>query len=174
MRNKSAAASELLGAARVVAAHARAHNAVFVVNDIPELVEASGADGVHVGQDDGSLGDVRARLPRGALVGRSTHSLAQARTAASEGADYIGVGPIHATPTKPGRIPVGVGLVREVAPVLQIPWFAIGGIDLTNLAEVLEAGATRVAVVRAVARAVDPRLAATALVAMVREPAGRT
>jgi thiamine-phosphate pyrophosphorylase len=174
LRNKSAAATELLDAARLVAAHARAHKAVFVVNDLPELVEASGADGVHVGQDGGRLVDVRSRLPRGALVGRSTHSLAQARTAASDGADYIGVGPIHATPTKPGRMPVGVGLVRAVAPVLQVPWFAIGGIDLTNLAELLEAGATRVAVVRAVARAVDPRVAAAALLAMVREPAVST
>ena len=170
LRNKAAAAGRLLDCARAVAAHARAHSAVFVVNDVPELVEASGADGVHIGQDDGRVDQVRARLPRGALVGRSTHSLEQARQAMEDGADYIGVGPIHATPTKPGRPAVGLALVRAVAPVVAIPWFAIGGLDTDNLAEVLAAGATRVAVVRAVARAADPRAAAACLVARLREP----
>lgn len=170
LRNKPAGAGELLEAARRVSAHARAHGAVFVVNDLPELVEASGADGVHVGQDEGELGRVRSRLPQGALVGRSTHSLEQARVAVSEGADYIGVGPIHATPTKPGRAAVGLDLVLQVVPAIDIPWFAIGGICPDNIPELLAAGATRVAVVRAVAQAADPRLAAAELIAMLHHP----
>lgn len=168
LRNKLTAPAELLNAARRVAAHAHAHAAVFIVNDSPELVEASGADGVHVGQGDGGMAAVRALLPPGALVGRSTHSQQQAAAAVIEAADYIGVGPVHATPTKPGRPAVGLSLVREVAATIQLPWFAIGGLDDANVAEVLEAGAQRVAVVRAVARAGDPRAAAAALLAALR------
>lgn len=168
LRNKLAAPADLLQAARRVAAHAHAHGAVFIVNDSPELVEASGADGVHAGQEDGAMARLRAALPPGALVGRSSHSLQQARAAVSEDADYIGVGPVHETPTKPGRPAVGVGLVREVAEAIQLPWFAIGGLELSNLAEVLEAGAQRVAVVRAVARAADPEAAAAELIGAMR------
>lgn len=168
LRNKLAAPAGLLEAARRVAAHARAHGAVFIVNDRPELVEASGADGVHAGQQDGAMAGLRSALPPGAVVGRSTHSLEQARAAVGEGADYIGVGPVHPTPTKPGRPAVGVGLVREVAEAVQLPWFAIGGLDLSNLAEVLEAGAQRVAVVRAVAGAADPKAATAELVGAMR------
>ena len=171
LRNKLAAPGQLLDAARRVAAHARAHAALFIVNDTPDLVEASGAHGVHVGQDDGALSEVRARLPRGALVGRSTHSLVQATEAVADGADYIGVGPVHATPTKPGRPAVGLGLLREVVPVVEVPWFAIGGLDAANLADALAAGATRVAVVRAVAGAADPAAAAAELSAILRAAA---
>jgi thiamine-phosphate pyrophosphorylase len=168
LRNKLAAPTELLEAARRVAAHARAHAAVFIVNDSPELVQASGADGVHVGQEDGAMAAVRSVLPPGALVGRSTHSLEQAAAAATEAADYIGVGPVYATPTKPGRPAVGLGLVGEVAATTRLPWFAIGGIDVANVVEVIGAGAQRVAVVRAVARAADPRAAAAELLAALR------
>jgi thiamine-phosphate pyrophosphorylase len=101
-------------------------------------------------------------------VGRSTHSAAQALAAVAEGADYLAVGPVHATPTKPGRPAVGVALIREVAPRLTLPWFAIGGLDAGNLAEVLEAGASRVAVVRAVAQSADPRAAAATLLELLQ------
>lgn len=168
LRNKVAAPADLLEAARRIAAHAQAHGSVFIVNDLPGLVEASHAHGVHAGQTDGAMAGLRATLPPGALVGRSTHSLEEARAAVGEGADYIGVGPVHATPTKPGRPAVGVDLLREVAAVIPLPWFAIGGLDLSNLAEVLEAGARRVAVVRAVAGAADPRAAAAELVGAMR------
>ena len=167
LRNKLAAPADLVPAARRVAGHARAHDAVFIVNDEPDLVAASGADGVHLGQEDGGFAAARCRLPAGALVGRSTHSLGQARAAVAEGADYIGVGPVHATPTKPGRAPVGVELVRQVAAEIELPWFAIGGLDALSLPEVVEAGARRVAVVRAVAGAADPRLAAAELLALL-------
>ncbi|MFN2465306.1 MAG: thiamine phosphate synthase [Candidatus Dormibacteria bacterium] len=168
LRHKAAAPADLLDAARRVARHATAHGAVFIVNDTPELVEASGADGVHAGQDAGTTDAVRVRLPEGSLVGRSTHSLAQAQEAAAGGADYIGVGPVHATPTKPGRAAVGLGLVTEVARAVDIPWFAIGGLDRDNLTEVIDAGAQRVAVVRAVAAAADPGRAAAELLAQLQ------
>jgi thiamine-phosphate pyrophosphorylase len=165
LRNKAARPIDLLAAARQVAAHAHAHGALLIVNDSPELVAGSGADGVHVGQADGAIDEVRSRLPPGALVGRSTHSLAQAEAAVAEGADYIGVGPVHETPTKPGRPAVGVELVRVIAARIQLPWFAIGGLNDANLDDVLAVGARRVAVVRAVAAAPDPRVAAAALLA---------
>jgi thiamine-phosphate pyrophosphorylase len=171
LRNKVAAPHDLVAAARAVASHARANGAVFIVNDVPELVEAGGADGVHVGQDGGTMAEVRARLPRGALVGRSTHSLPQARAGAEDGADYIGVGPVHATPTKPGREAVGLGLLGEVAHQVDLPWFAIGGIDAGNVDAVLTAGATRIAVVRAVAAAGDPASAAAELLAALQSTA---
>ena len=130
----------------------------------------SSADGVHLGQDDLSLEAARAAW-RG-LVGRSTHSLPQAVEAQAQGADYIGVGPVFSTPTKPGRPAVGVELLPPVAHNLRIPWFAIGGIDDTNLDSVLNAGATRVAIVRAVCDAPDPRAAAQALRARLARLAG--
>jgi thiamine-phosphate pyrophosphorylase len=170
LRNKHAPPSRLLAAARQVAAHARAHGAVFIINDEPDLVEASGADGVHLGQEDGELDAARRRMPEGALTGRSTHSLPQAEAAVAEGADYIGVGPVHATPTKPGRPAVGLGLLRAVAVSVELPWFAIGGVDPTNLDAVLAAGAQRVAVVRAVAAAADPASAAAGLLAALPAP----
>jgi thiamine-phosphate pyrophosphorylase len=100
-------------------------------------------------------------------VGRSTHSAAQAVTAADEGADYLGVGPVFATPTKPGRAAVGLSSVRQAAETVRVPWFAIGGIDATNLGAMLDAGARRIAVVRAVCSAADVAEAARALRAAV-------
>jgi thiamine-phosphate pyrophosphorylase len=129
------------------------------------------ADGVHLGQDDLPLPVARELWP-GGLVGRSTHSVAQALAAQDEGADYIGVGPVHATPTKPGRPAVGLGLLVEVAAPVGIPWFAIGGISLSNCGAVLAAGASRIAVVRAVCEAPEVAAAARALrTAVVRGPA---
>jgi thiamine-phosphate pyrophosphorylase len=136
---------------------------LLVVNDRLDIAMAAGADGVHLGQDDLPLAAARRIWPQG-LLGRSTHSLAQALAAESEGADYIGVGPVWATPTKPGRPAVGLELVSAVAAArLRIPWVAIGGVDAGNVAEVLAAGAAAVAVVRAVTAAADPVAAARRL-----------
>jgi|SRR5579884_771394 len=135
---------------------------LFVVNDRLDVAMACGADGVHLGQDDLPLTVARRLWPAG-LVGRSTHSLAQALAAVEEGADYIGVGPVHATPTKPGRPAVGLPCVREAAAHVRIPWFAIGGVDASTVGAVLDAGARRVAVVRAVCDAPDVAEAARAL-----------
>jgi thiamine-phosphate pyrophosphorylase len=161
LRNKAAAPADLLEAARLVAAHARSKQALFIVNDHLDLAIEAGADGVHLGQEDLSVEIARSRW--GGLIGRSTHTLDQALEAGRQGADYIGVGPVYATPTKPGRRAVGLELVQGAAGAVSIPWFAIGGIDADNLDAVMGAGASRVAVVRAVCGAPDPAAATRGL-----------
>ena len=129
---------------------------LFFVNDRIDLALAVEADGVHLGQDDLPAGGVRKILNgRSIFVGRSTHSLEQALRAEREGVDYIGVGPIFETPTKPAYKPVGLDLIREVKHGIRIPFVCIGGIDTTNVGEVMEAGASRIAVVRALFGAHD-------------------
>lgn len=124
---------------------------LFFVNDRPDLALAVGADGVHLGQDDLPVAGVRGILKgRKIWIGRSTHSLDQALAAAEEGVDYIGVGPIFETPTKPGYRPVGLRLIRQVKKKVRLPFVCIGGIDRHNVDQVLAAGALRIAVVRAV------------------------
>jgi thiamine-phosphate pyrophosphorylase len=145
---------DALGEARVVTA---AHGIPLGVNDRPDLAVLAGADFVHVGQDDIPVEAARAF---GLPVGLSTHAPAEIDAA---GADYIAVGPVHATPTKEGRPAVGLELVRYAAANAKVPWFAIGGIDASNIAAVVAAGATRVAVVRAIVEAGDPELAARRL-----------
>jgi thiamine-phosphate pyrophosphorylase len=129
----------------------------LVVNDRPDLAVLAEADFVHVGQDDLPVQEAR-RF--GVGVGLSTHAPGEIDSAR---ADYIGVGPVHATPTKAGRPAVGLELVRYAARRARQPWFAIGGIDETNVGEVVAAGAARVAVLRAIADAEDPERAAAAL-----------
>ena len=162
LRDKDASDDELVEAGRRFRRLTREAGALLVVNDRPDLAVACDADGVHVGQDDLPVAAARAIVGPERLVGLSTHSPEQIRAAA--GADYLGVGPVFATPTKPGREPVGLELVREAARSAMVPWFAIGGIDLETVAQVLAAGATRIAVVRAIADAPDPRAAAAALI----------
>jgi thiamine-phosphate pyrophosphorylase len=122
---------------------------------------------VHVGQDDVTVAEARAMIGSDRLVGLSTHSPAHVDAAAGAGIDYIGVGPVHATPTKPGRPAVGLELVRYAAENATVPFFAIGGISPANVDAVHEAGADRVAVVRALTEASDPALAARTLRAAV-------
>jgi thiamine-phosphate pyrophosphorylase len=141
------------------------HGALFLVNDRIDLALAVDADGVHLGQGDLPVAVARRLLGPERLIGRSTHALGQLHQAVAEGCDYAGVGPVHATPTKPGREPVGLATVRAAAAAAPIPFFAIGGIDLANLAAVRAAGAERVAVVRAITVAADPAAATTALLA---------
>ena len=129
----------------------------LVVNDRPDLAVLAGADAVHVGQDDLP---VEAAGRFGLPVGLSTHAPGEINVA---DVDYIGVGPVYATPTKEGRPAVGLELVRYAAANARMPWFAIGGIDRTNVEEVVAAGATRIAVVRAIADAADPEAAAREL-----------
>jgi thiamine-phosphate pyrophosphorylase len=136
------------------------HGALLIVNDRPAVAAAAGADGVHVGQEDMAVAEVREVVGPDMLIGLSTHAPAEIDAAAG---DYIGVGPVHATPTKPGRPAVGLELVRHAAAHAPVPFFAIGGIDARNLLEAIEAGARRVAVLRAVADAADPEVAARAL-----------
>ncbi|MGN6188845.1 MAG: thiamine phosphate synthase [Conexibacter sp.] len=154
----------LLDAARTFRAAADAHGALFVLNDRPDLAAAAQADGVHVGQDDMPVADARALVGEDVLLGRSTHTPEQVEDAAVADVDYFAVGPVHATPTKPGRPAVGYDLIRHAASAPRaVPWFAIGGIDPTNVGDVVDAGATRIVVVRALTVSDDPEATARAL-----------
>jgi thiamine-phosphate pyrophosphorylase len=140
----------------------------FILNDDPELALAVRADGVHIGQDDISVADAREIIGPDHLLGLSTHSEEQITAAHQtdrEGAriDHISVGPINATPTKPGRPAVGLQLISHAAATSTLPFFAIGGIDPDNVVEVLEAGARRICVVRAIRDAADPAAVAASL-----------
>ncbi|GGJ69745.1 thiamine phosphate synthase [Deinococcus aquiradiocola] len=136
------------------------------INDRPDVAAACGATGVHLGQGDLPPAFARALAPH-LQVGRSTHAPAQALAALQDAPAYVAVGPVHATPTKPGRAAAGLDYVRWAARHVQLPWFAIGGIDAVTLPDVLQAGARRVAVVRAVLDAPDPARAADTLKAML-------
>ncbi len=157
LRKKSMPKGDQYQLGRRLRALTEEHGALLIVNDHADLAVAIDADGVHLGQDDLPLAAARA-LPgfEERLIGCSTHSLEQALRAASEGADYLGVGPVFATPTKPGRPAVGTRLVREVASLLTTPFVAIGGIEATNIEHVLDAGARAIAVVRAVYDGAEP------------------
>jgi thiamine-phosphate pyrophosphorylase len=161
LRDKRAGDGELLAAAAIARRLCDGAGALLIVNDRPDLVAAARADGCHVGQEPRPGPPPRPPPAPGAHLGRSTHFPYQVDEAAD--ADYIGVGPVYATPTKPGRHPVGVELVRYAAFHAAVPFFAIGGIDAGTVHDVAAAGARRVAVVRAVAEAGDPQAAAALL-----------
>jgi len=139
------------------------YSALFIVNDDPELARACNADGVHVGQDDMPAAEARELLGTEAVIGLSTHSEEQIAAAAEAPVDYISVGPIWETPTKEGRPGVGVELIEHAAARAPHPFFAIGGIDAGNAEQVVEAGAERLCVVRAIRDAADPAAAASEL-----------
>ncbi len=153
----------ILAAARRFARVCERHGALLILNDRPDLAAVAGVDGVHVGQDDVSVSEARGLVGSERLVGLSTHSPAQIDAANAAGVDYIGVGPVHATPTKPGRAAVGLELVRYAAGHATVPFFAIGGIDAAAVPAVRGAGGRRVAVVRALTEAAEPEAAARAL-----------
>ena len=157
IREKGLCDSELLRALERVRETTRRLGVPLVVNDRPDLALLVEADLVHVGQDDLPVSAVR-RL--GLAVGLSTHAHTEIDSA---DADYIGVGPVFATPTKPGRPDAGLELVRHAALHASVPWFAIGGIDESNVSSVVQAGAGRIAVVRAIGETADPERAAQAL-----------
>jgi thiamine-phosphate pyrophosphorylase len=169
LRDKTAGDDALLAAAAEARALCVAAGALFLLNDRPDLALAAEADGVHVGQADAPVAAARAAVGEDRLVGLSTHGAAQADAAASLGPDYIAVGPVHPTPTKPGRPPIGLEPVRHAARTVTIPWFAIGGIDPVTVHDVTAAGAARVVVVRAIAEASDPEAAARRLRAALDE-----
>jgi thiamine-phosphate pyrophosphorylase len=148
------------------------YGALFIVNDDPYLAVELRADGVHVGQDDMPAAEARKILGPNAIVGLSTHSREQIEAASEQPVDYISVGPIWETPTKEGRPATGLELIQTAAEIASRPWFAIGGIDTSNVADVVEAGAERICVVRAIRDADDPRAVATSLFAAV-DPAAR-
>jgi len=173
LRDKSLDDAGLVAAAREFRAAADAAGALFILNDRPDLAGACEADGVHVGQDDGSVRAARAAVGPDRIVGRSTHAPAQGAIAeADPNVDYLAIGPVHATPTKPGRPAAGLAYVQWAAANLTKPWFAIGGLDAANVAAVSAHGATRIVVVRAIAAAPDPEAAARALRERLEGPIG--
>jgi thiamine-phosphate pyrophosphorylase len=163
LRIKDGSDAQIIAAGQRYAEACTAGGALFILNDRPDLVDAAGADGVHVGQDDTAVSAARAIVGPDRIVGLSTHTPEQVDVAAGLDVDYIGVGPVHETPTKPGRPAVGLELVRYAAACSAQPFFAIGGIAPGNVAAVVGAGARRVAVVRALTEAGDPEGAARAL-----------
>jgi thiamine-phosphate pyrophosphorylase len=156
LRAKNLAPCEIEALSRELLPLTRDAGVPYIVNDHPAVAAAIGADGVHVGQDDFSLAAVRAIIGDAMLVGRSTHSPAQAMEAAAEPADYIGFGPLFATPTKPDYTPIGIDDIQRVHHALPtLPIFCIGGIKRENLASVLAAGARRVVIVSGILLADD-------------------
>lgn len=163
LREKQLPDDELTAVAHAAHALCERIGALLIVNDRPWVALQAGADGVHVGQEDMAVSEVRELVGEDMLVGLSTHSPAEIDAVDASVVDYIGVGPIHETPTKPGRPAVGLELVRYAAAHSPVPFFAIGGLDASNLGEVLDAGATRVCVLRAIGDAQDPEATARAL-----------
>ncbi len=152
LRAKRLQPTEILELARLLRPITAAAGVPLIINDHPEIAAAAGADGVHVGQDDGPLNAART-CP---IVGRSTHSLEQALAARDEGADYLGFGPLFATPTKPDYAPIGLDDIARVhAEVTDRPIFCIGGIKLGNLPRIIEAGARRAVIVSGILQAAD-------------------
>ena len=168
LREKELGAGDLLAVGRPVATACRAAGIPFIVNDRPDVALALDADGVHVGQDDIPPEIARLVLPSG-IIGLSTHAPAEVDAAQGRAeVDYLAVGPVYETPTKPGRPAAGMGLVRYAAEANSArPWFAIGGIDEHTLPDVSAAGATRIVVVRAISEAPDPPAAAARLKALL-------
>ncbi|WP_329465624.1 thiamine phosphate synthase [Streptomyces sp. NBC_01431] len=171
LRDKGMEAAEELDHLAVFAEACRRHGKLLAVNDRADVAHAVGADVLHLGQGDLPVPAARAILGEQVLIGRSTHAESEAAAAAAEpGVDYFCTGPCWPTPTKPGRHAPGLDLVRHTASLgTDRPWFAIGGIDAGNLEEVLDAGADRVVVVRAITEAADPAAAAADLAKRVRE-----
>ncbi len=170
LREKGLEAREELALLEVFADACRRHGRLLAVNDRADVALAAGAAVLHLGQDDLPVPAARQILGTAPLIGRSSHSPAQAAAAAGEpGVDYFCAGPVWATPTKPGRPGTGLGLITEVARLRpERPWFAIGGIGLGQLDDVLAAGATRVVIVRAITEADDPAAAARAFAQRLR------
>jgi thiamine-phosphate pyrophosphorylase len=160
LRDKELDDAALVAAAAPFRAACDEHGALFVLNDRPDIVEACGADGVHVGQSDEPAGEARVLVGPGRLVGLSVSTVGE--LAEVQGADYVGV-TAFATPTKEDAVAGGLELVRAAARTLTVPWFAIGGIDRSNVSEFVAAGARGVAVVRAIRDADDPESAARTL-----------
>jgi thiamine-phosphate pyrophosphorylase len=163
LREKELGRAEIERAAATFRRVCDTYSALFIVNDDPDLARACDADGVHVGQDDASAEEARELLGPEAIVGLSTHSEQQIAAAASRPIDHISVGPVWETPTKAGRPAVGLELISHAAAHATHPFFAIGGIDATNVGQVVTAGAERLCVVRAIRDAANPTAAAEEL-----------
>lgn len=167
LRAKQETPEQVLDLARRLVPLTRPAGVPLILNDHPSLVNESGADGFHVGQDDLDLAAARQVAGPDVWAGKSTHSVAQAVAGAGEGADYIGFGPLFGTPTKPDYTPIGLEQIAEVHSLVDVPIFCIGGIKLENLARVVAAGARRVVVVSGILQAQDPAAMCRELKAML-------
>jgi thiamine-phosphate pyrophosphorylase len=167
LREKHSNAKRIIELGKKIRELCSLYDAIFIINDRVDVANIVKADGVHLGQDDIDIKSAREILGQDFIVGISTHSPEQAQKAVEDGADYIGVGPVFETPTKPGRKSVGLEYVSWASENVNIPWFAIGGINLENVTDVVKAGASRIAVVRAIINAESPELASNAFLKMV-------
>jgi len=156
LRAKKETPDQILSICRDISPICREAGIPFIINDHPALVREAGADGAHIGQEDASVEEARILAGPGAIIGKSTHSLEQAKATAAEAPDYIGFGPLFATPTKPDYLPIGTGDLAEVHHLLGLPIFCIGGITLSNLATVIAAGAKRAVIVSDLLCSPDP------------------
>ena len=156
LRDKTLSDPEMTRLAVSILEITRPNRVPLIINDRLRVALDSGADGLHLGQEDGSMAEARLALGEKAFLGRSTHSMEQALAAEKEDADYIGIGPVFQTPTKAEYVPVGLELISFAAKNLSVPFVAIGGIDRTNASLVREAGARTIAVVRSVMASSDP------------------
>lgn len=163
LREKEAEARSILARAEIAREAAHAHGALFILNDRPDLALACGADGVHVGQDDAPPSLCRRILGDRLLVGLSTHAPEQLQRALTEPVDYVSVGPVERTPTKPGRPGTGLGYVEYAADRCSLPFFVTGGVSEETLPKIAAAGARRFVVVRALTEAADPATVARQL-----------
>lgn len=160
LREKNSSAERIIKLGKKIRDLCTTFNALFIINDRVDIAQVVKADGVHLGQDDIDIQSARELLDSNMIIGISTHAPKQALTAQSQGADYIGVGPVFETPTKEGRKAVGLEYVKWACENIEIPFFAIGGIDSSNCNEVIENGAKRIAVVRAIINNKNPEKAA--------------
>ena len=166
LREKTMSAKKILELGKKIKQLCLQYGTTFIVNDRIDIAALLEADGVHLGQDDLDVQAARDILGANTIIGVSTHAPEQALKAVEDGADYIGVGPVFATPTKQGRIPVGLEYAKWAAENIKIPAFAIGGIDLENCNKVLATGINRIAVVRAIINATSPQKAAEDFLAL--------
>jgi thiamine-phosphate pyrophosphorylase len=155
LRAKAQSLEEIVDLAGKLHAITSAAGIPLIVNDYAQVAAKVSVEGIHLGQDDDSLSHARKKAGRGIIVGKSTHSFEQAIAAYREGADYIGFGPIFATPTKPDYQPIGLNGIKRVHHEVDVPIFCIGGIKIDNLGEVMAAGAKRVAIVSGLLKAPD-------------------
>lgn len=163
LRDKQGDRRNVLDLAIRLAKMLRRTKTLFIVNDNLDVAVASGADGLHLGQDDLPIAEARKILGKDYIIGISCHSLAQALEAQNAGADYIGIGPVYRTATKPEYKPIGLKILRQLKGKIKIPYFAIGDIKRENVKEIIAAGSRRIAVCRAILGASDPKTAAKQL-----------
>jgi len=163
LRDKVSPKADVLRSALKLARFLNKSKTLFIVNDYIDVAILSGADGVHLGQKDLPLKQARLLLGRDKIIGISCHNLRQALKAQREGADYIGIGPIYPTATKPEYRPIGLRVLRKLKNKIKIPYFAIGNVNAGNIGEIIAAGARRIAVSQAILKADNPAYAASLL-----------